>query len=107
MSIERDGRRNSKESSIKESNAESLRIQAHIDASVLSEQDILDLISANPGPTGPEGPEGPAGAAGPAGPQGPTEGEPLYIQQTEPATTSPWVWFKTNGSGQVIDILKG
>lgn len=38
------------------------------------------------------------------GPQGPSG---TYIQQTDPLAASPYIWFKTNVDGKVIDILKG
>ena len=53
------------------------------------------------GPQGSPGVAGPAGAAGAAGPQGvqgiqgPTEGEPLYVQATQPTQPGPWGWIKT------------
>lgn len=30
-----------------------------------------------------------------------------YIQQTDPAIATPYIWFKTDIDGHVIDILKG
>ena len=34
-------------------------------------------------------------------------GVPVYVQETEPAAASPYLWYRTNASGQVVDILKG
>lgn len=34
-------------------------------------------------------------------------GVPVYVQQTDPAVASPYIWFKTDGDGNVVDILKG
>lgn len=34
-------------------------------------------------------------------------GVPVYVQQDDPAVASPYVWFKTDAGGVVIDILKG
>ena len=31
----------------------------------------------------------------------------VYIQETDPAVASPYIWFKTDATGVVIDILKG
>ena len=31
----------------------------------------------------------------------------VFIQQTEPVAASPFIWYKTNALGDVIDILKG
>ena len=59
------------------------------------------------GADGPEGPEGPqgvpgaTGATGPVGPAGPTEGVPVYVQDTQPVTSDPAVWYETSG-GVVI-----
>lgn len=33
-------------------------------------------------------------------------GAPVYLQQTTPPGTG-WVWFQTNGSGDVVDIITG
>ena len=30
-----------------------------------------------------------------------------FIQETEPSTPSPYIWYKTNAEGKVVDILKG
>ena len=30
-----------------------------------------------------------------------------FIQETEPSASSPYIWYKTNTEGKVIDILKG
>lgn len=30
-----------------------------------------------------------------------------YIQQTDPLASSPYIWYKTDATGKVIDILKG
>lgn len=32
---------------------------------------------------------------------------PVYVQMTDPAVASPYVWFQTDGTGAVIDILVG
>lgn len=32
---------------------------------------------------------------------------PLFVQQTDPLVASPYVWYKTDATGKVIDILKG
>lgn len=32
---------------------------------------------------------------------------PVYIQETDPAAASPYIWFKTDPEGRVVDILKG
>ena len=34
-------------------------------------------------------------------------GIPTFCQQTEPTEPSPWIWYKINANGDVIDILKG
>lgn len=31
----------------------------------------------------------------------------VYIQQDDPLAASPYIWFKTDAAGIVIDILKG
>ncbi len=31
----------------------------------------------------------------------------VFIQQTEPAAASPYLWYRTDANGRVIDILKG
>jgi hypothetical protein len=53
------------------------------------------------GPQGQQGIQGQQGAQGPAGPQN------MFIQETDPASASPYIWFRTDASGKVIDILKG
>lgn len=79
---------------------------------VITEQEILvvetpgaqELLEEVPGSTElieVAGPRGLQGEPGPAGPQN------LFIQETEPASANPYIWFKTNASGAVIDILKG
>lgn len=32
---------------------------------------------------------------------------PVYVQQTDPAPGIPYIWYQTDVSGNVIDILKG
>lgn len=32
---------------------------------------------------------------------------PVFVQETDPSAPSPYIWFKTNIDGKVIDILKG
>ena len=32
------------------------------------------------------------------------EGANTYIQETEPAGATPFIWFKTNALGKVLDI---
>ena len=71
------------------------------------------------GDVGPQGVTGDAGPQGPIGPQGiqgvpgpPAPGVGTYIQQTNPAldttpAVSPFLWYRTDASGHVIDILKG
>jgi hypothetical protein len=39
-------------------------------------------------------------------PQG-VNGVPVYVQQTDPLVASPYLWYKTDATGKVIDILKG
>lgn len=82
---------------------------------VITEQEVLvvetpgvqELLEEVPGSTelievaGPRGLQGEPGPTGPAGPQN------LFIQETEPVSANPYIWFKTNASGAVIDILKG
>ena len=34
-------------------------------------------------------------------------GVPVYVQETDPAVASPYIWFQTDATGAVIDILKG
>jgi hypothetical protein len=34
-------------------------------------------------------------------------GNPVYVQETDPAVAPPYIWFQTDVSGNVIDILKG
>jgi hypothetical protein len=67
---------------------------------------IVDHATGPAGPAGATGPTGPTGAAGATGPTGPA-GQGIYIQETDPASSSPYIWFKTDSSGNVIDILKG
>lgn len=31
----------------------------------------------------------------------------VFIQQTDPALPTPYIWYKTDASGNVVDILKG
>ncbi len=31
----------------------------------------------------------------------------VYVQQADPLATSPYIWFKTDADGTVLDILKG
>jgi len=31
----------------------------------------------------------------------------IFIQETDPLSVSPYIWYKTDASGNVIDILKG
>jgi hypothetical protein len=31
---------------------------------------------------------------------------PVYMQQTEPNVPGPWVWYRTDAYGRVIDILQ-
>jgi hypothetical protein len=31
----------------------------------------------------------------------------VFIQQTDPLVASPYIWYRTDASGRVIDILKG
>lgn len=40
-------------------------------------------------------------------PAGGGGGGNTFIQETEPAAASPFIWYRTNASGAVIDILKG
>lgn len=37
----------------------------------------------------------------------PSVGVPVYMQQVDPAPGTPYIWFKTDADGNVIDILKG
>jgi hypothetical protein len=30
-----------------------------------------------------------------------------FIQQTDPMVATPYIWFRTDASGKVVDILKG
>ncbi len=39
-------------------------------------------------------------------PQG-VNGVATYVQQTDPLAPSPYIWYKTDATGDVIDILKG
>lgn len=39
-------------------------------------------------------------------PQG-ANGVATYIQETDPLAASPYLWYKTDASGNVIDIVKG
>lgn len=39
-------------------------------------------------------------------PQG-ANGAATYIQESDPEGPSPYIWYKTDASGKVIDILKG
>ena len=34
-------------------------------------------------------------------------GSNTFIQQTEPVAASPYIWYRTDASGRVVDILKG
>lgn len=43
----------------------------------------------------------------PSGGGGGGSGAPIYVQETDPAVASPYVWFKTDPEGRVVDILKG
>lgn len=31
----------------------------------------------------------------------------VFIQEAEPAAASPYLWYRTDANGRVIDILKG
>lgn len=31
----------------------------------------------------------------------------LFIQETEPASATPYIWYKTDSTGKVVDIRKG
>lgn len=68
-------------------------------------------LTAIVGPTGPQGPAGPVGetgATGPVGAQGPA-GNPaaagVYVQQARPTMPGPWVWWQTDGSGNIINLI--
>lgn len=37
----------------------------------------------------------------------PTVGVPVYMQTTDPLPGTPYIWFKTDVTGKVIDIMKG
>lgn len=39
-------------------------------------------------------------------PQG-ANGVATYVQEKDPEAASPYIWYKVNASGDVIDILKG
>lgn len=43
----------------------------------------------------------------PSGGSGGMVGQPMYIQETDPMVASPYIWYKTDPSGNVVDILKG
>ena len=92
-------------------------------------------VPGDPGPagaTGATGATGAAGATGPAGPGVPVGGStgqvlaktsntdyatgwidppsasiPNFVQQTDPALATPYIWWQTNEAGKVIDILVG
>lgn len=55
--------------------------------------------------------EGP-GVTFPGGGGGTHYGIPTYLQETDPALdalppVTPYIWFRTNSQGKVIDILQG
>jgi hypothetical protein len=31
----------------------------------------------------------------------------VFIQETDPALLTPYIWYKTDSLGRVVDILKG
>lgn len=49
------------------------------------------------------------GVQGPPGSGGGSTmvGHPTFIQQTDPALTTPYVWYQTDGTGTVIEIYVG
>jgi hypothetical protein len=67
-------------------------------------------LTGNTGPiglTGPAGPIGLTGDMGPIGPQGIQGVSGTYIGETDPLAASPYIWYKTDAGGTVIDILQG
>jgi hypothetical protein len=59
------------------------------------------------GDTGDTGPQGPAGATGATGAKGDPGTQNLYIQNTQPAASGPYVWFDTTGGNLQIKVEDG
>lgn len=68
------------------------------------EQGIQGL-KGDKGDQGEQGIQGFQGLKGDTGDAAPGVG--TYVQETEPTGPSPYIWYRTNATGDVIDILKG
>ena len=62
----------------------------------------LQGLKGDQGEQGIQGFQGLKGDTGDAAP-----GVGTYVQETEPTGPSPYIWYRTNATGDVIDILKG